>query len=662
MVQPAQTPQENSEKKPVRRRSKPVSPPAPDSGWTIKGKNTVGKVEARGKAQVTINQSIREYTPLSQDEEKRRKQKSELKDLENAIRRKFTDWRRLVEAPLPAHGNPFLFLQPFGFSDGPRFLGRGAILQELVDHLENHQTTFLDGCGRTSMIQAGVIPALLEAGHLPLLVSVSGESLEISIKKQLLPNIGEMEFLESMSLTEFVRRVDDQWQTGRLFILVDQFEEFSEQADTFRNRFVAEWKLCVSGGAPDVHWLFSIPGGSTYLLNPFREKAAINPNLITLQPLERAEALQAMSGQAALPQIQIDPIVADTILDELGDRSKSVIEPAQLQLVCYMLAGGRGQPVRHWTMQHYLDQGRVDGILRGYLDRTIGDLEPVQREPAWQVLAALIDPAEKVTNEADLIQKMKRLDIDEHTTRAILDYLEESHLVEYTTTYRLSSDSLRPSIQAWRDRRAALEKAKEEVWRQVRTVGGSALRGLLGGAVGFMLAYWVLPYEERVPVTHELFITWYGYNLALRALVGGMAGFLMVLGIDLILATFRGRRSALRLPAGMLMGAVSFALALGVHIGLHYSGNHFFQALGVASAEGGLWGLAAGAGAIWILLSKQHVWPKFCLVILVCGLVFAFADLFLGGLDVRAPLSTIFISGALLPLFLIGAAWLGRLK
>ena len=46
------------------------------------------------------------------------------------------------------------------------------------------------------MLQAGVIPQLLANGHLPLLVSTSAERLETSIKKQLLPNIGDMEFLE----------------------------------------------------------------------------------------------------------------------------------------------------------------------------------------------------------------------------------------------------------------------------------------------------------------------------------------------------------------------------------------------------------------------------------------------------------------------------------
>jgi hypothetical protein len=639
----------------VGRKPKPASPVAVAPFSSLEGENVIGSIDARGNAVVKVNQR---YTPLSEDEEKRRKQKGELKDLENAIQRKFADWKRLVSAPMPINGNPFLFMQPFGFSDRSRFFGRGEITHELLDHLRENITTFLDGSGKTSVLQAAVIPQLLKEGHLPLLVSVSGERLETSIKKQLLPNIGEMEFLESMSLTEFVRRVTDHLQERRLILLVDQFEELFDQPETFREAFAAEWRLCVSGSAPDVHWLFSLPTGSTYLLNMFKEKVAINPNLITLQPLEREEARQAMVGQANLREIQIDPLVADTILDELSNLNKSVIDPTQLELVCYMLAGGKGTSIKNWTMQHYIDQGRVDGILQGYLDRTIGDLDPVSREPAWQLLATLIDSSEKVESEAELIQTMKRLDIDEQTTRSVLKYLEESHLVEYTTAYKLSSDRLRPSIQEWRDKRAALEKAKEEAWRQVRNIGKSALRGMLGGAVGFMLAYWTLPYVERAPITSEFFLSWYVFLLALRALVGAFAGFVMILAIDLILASFRGRRSNLRLPAGMLAGAVSFALALVFHIMLHYFGNQQLLARGMI--EGAVWGIVAGAGAVWTLISVNHTWLKFLSTIVICGVALSLSDLRWGGLDVSAPPYTVFISGMVMPLFLIGSALLGK--
>jgi hypothetical protein len=175
-----------------------------------------------------------------------------------------------------------------------------------------------------------------------------------------------------------------------------------------------------------------------------------------------------------------------------------------------------------------------------------------------------------------------------------------------------------------------------------------------------MLAYWALPYVERVPITDPYFVEWYLYNLALRALVGGLAGFSMILAIDLILASLKGKRSNLRLPAGMVASAIFFALALVFHIELHYVGDQLPTVLRSAALEGAVWGLAAGAGTVWILISARQTWIKFLSASVLCGLALLLAELFFKGLDLNAPLYTVFISGMVMPLFLIGSALLGK--
>jgi hypothetical protein len=134
----------------------------------------------------------------------------------------------------------------------------------------------------------------------------------------------------------------------------------------------------------------------------------------------------------------------------------------------------------------------------------------------------------------------------------------------------------------------------------------------------------------------------------------------MILAIDLILASFNGKRNNLRLPAGMFAGAVSFALVLALHTGLRDFSADPFSAMGIAAVEGAIWGLVAGAGTVWILISSQHIWLKFLGVSAICGLLLAISDLFFKGLDVSAPPYTVFISGMVMPLFLIGSALWGR--
>ncbi len=77
------------------------------------------------------------------------------------------------------------------------------------------------------------------------------------------------------------------------------------------------------------------------------------------------------------------PSLVETLLAELGDGGE--ISPVHLSLVCSALSSGvaSGQTV---TLQTLLDQGGVEGILRGYLQGQIATLPPGQPDPAWYVL------------------------------------------------------------------------------------------------------------------------------------------------------------------------------------------------------------------------------------------------------------------------------------
>jgi hypothetical protein len=648
----------NTPKKPIVRNRTEKPDASKEPSLQIKAENAVGNIHASSGAEVKVFQRVVKYTSLSEDEQERKRQKTQLKGLKDAIQQKLYDLNELAEKPFLAGGIPYLFLEAFGLQDSPRFFGHQEAVTEIQQQLLNQPTTFLDGIGRTSVLQAGVMPFLLKEGHLPLLVSASKEPLAMSVKKQLLPSVETMDFLNEMSLTEFIRRITDELQLQdtekKLFLLVDQFEALPESCHP---SFEQDWELCISG-APDAHWLFSVPSEERRLLNIFKNKVPINQNLVTLLPLERQEARDTMLRQAGLGKIQIDTEVADAILDTLD---KPGVNPVQLQVVSYMLAGGKGKLVQHWDMEHYNKMGGAEGILRGYLERTISDLDPERREPAWQLLSILIDPFEKVIGEASLLEKMKMYDIQEELTHTTLKDLQDSHLVEFTTAYRLSNDCLIPRIQDWQDKQAARKQAEAEFSRQLLNIGRSGLRGLIGGAIGFTLAYWLLPYRERVPLTDPIaFYQFYLFNLTLRMQSGAFAGFVMILSMDVILASLRGERKRLQVPFAMLAGAIAFSLTLFFHTMLGITGEARLLGEAKSLVEGAIWGAVAGAGAIWIMQSTRQIWVKVLVVSVLCGLVLAITDLFIKALRVEAPFVNIWLSGTLLPLFVIGSALLSK--
>ncbi len=97
-------------KKSVRRKRTITSAASENTAQVIKAKIAVGKISASGHAEVGLTQRYQEYiyTKLSEDEEEHRKQKSELAQLKNAIRQKYSDLKRLTNA-LPSGRHALTF-------------------------------------------------------------------------------------------------------------------------------------------------------------------------------------------------------------------------------------------------------------------------------------------------------------------------------------------------------------------------------------------------------------------------------------------------------------------------------------------------------------------------------------------------------------------------
>ncbi len=640
-----------------RQKGKPPRRAKKNAAEAIRARNAVGSVVAREHARVSIRQAV--YTQLSEVEEERRRQQSELRALEGAVKSKLAGLRQAVKTPPPAVANPYLFLQPFRVADARRFFGREELGAELTARLETSPVTFLTGdhgMGKTSLMRAGLAPGLFARGHLPLLVSVSGENIESGIKKELLPNVDDMPFLKRMSLAEFIRRAADCLPPGkRLAILLDDFELLFDQDAAAQASFYNEWKRCFNGAAAEARWLFCVPADKFNLLGLFKEDLQREPNTITVRPLERASARLAVRKPAA-GRIQVDPKVIEAILDAIGGEN---VDPSELQLVCYMLAGGHTQLVTTWTMDYYRSLGEAQGILREYLDRSIQELDPEYQEPAWQLLAVLVDPGEHILTELQLITRMKEnYGVPAELSRKVLAELSESHLIEHARAYRLANDGLRPRIEKWLEERSISERIGRETASQIRSIRNSALRGLIGGGIGFGLAYICLPYNR--PTAWDASVGFYAYNTALRALFGGISGFLLILTLDIILASFNGKQGRLRLPLAGAAGAGTFALLLFVHRFLG-SGAGSLDPLPLASSalEGALWGAVVGAGTAGYLMAQRRRWAILAGAVLAGGIVLALAENFLGGLEI-ASLPSVLLAGMVMPLILIGSAGLGR--
>jgi hypothetical protein len=102
--------------------------------------------------------------------------------------------------------------------DTARFFGREADAAGLIDRLSRSRLTVLygdDRVGKTSLLQARLLPAILANQHLPLLVSVTSTPLVTQIKQRLRPDLNNSSDLAQTSLKVFLRQTVSHLPKGK---------------------------------------------------------------------------------------------------------------------------------------------------------------------------------------------------------------------------------------------------------------------------------------------------------------------------------------------------------------------------------------------------------------------------------------------------------------
>lgn len=551
-------------------------------------------------------------------------------------------------------GNPFKALLEYDFGDAQLFFGRDAAIGALLERLERGPLAVLhaeSGMGKTSLLRAGLAPLLLAGGHVPLYVRPHDVPIPLAIKRELIAQLEQVPNLAAASLRDFLRRATGLLGGQRLVILLDQFEDvFTVQSANARADFVAELAECLNDVLLPVRWVLSLRGEWFGHLSTFQPQVP-QPfaNQFLLGGLLRDEAVGTITRTMERSTLTIEPEVVEQIVDDLGP---DAIAPPQLQVVCHALTESLPPGARRLSMDAYVKIGRSEGILRRYLDDSLSrSLRPADRTPAWQALAAVAEQPASGAAESELVAHLKSYGVGEADARRVLRLLETNRLLRVSgERYRLASAGLLPRIRQWAAERAAAELARAEVARQMRRIRDSALRGLLGGAIGFSLAYLVTYIPQ---IGHKSFLA---YVTFFRILPGALAGCLVILSVDVALASYRGPRRWMCWLVGGLAGAGSFAPAVLLHA-LQQS-LFVFDPLTLlpAAAEGAVWGVVAGVGTVWVMSHKLPLWQTLPGAVLASGLALWLSDQFGHAFGNPPSSGLVLLAGAIMPFFVMAAA------
>ena len=398
-------------------------------------------------------------------------------------------WRRPDTAP--SKGEPYRGLQAFQTEDAHRFHGRAALCRRLEHNVNTRRLTVLSGAsgaGKTSLLQAGLVPLLTDLGCCVLLVSEYSENA-----------------------MRVVDRMVEVWPRTPLVLIFDQLERalLPGASEAALARLLAH---VVADGRHQEGLRVVTSIREDFLGRLLREAQAAGRagllsegrSLVAVEPLTGAEASEAITAPLEGTGVRFDEaLLADALLPELARASAAA--PAALQIVCGRLhAEARRRGLETIDRALYEELGGVDRILGGHFDEALrAPRYADEQELARSLLRAMTGPeARRWVDLGTLWQASTAASAappDEVRLRSLLGQLMDDRLVACrgggqvaAAEYSLMHDQLAHVVRGWSDAaERELHEAQEQLDRAVDRWGDTQRREVLRGrALGLVETHW----------------------------------------------------------------------------------------------------------------------------------------------------------------------------
>ena len=440
--------------------------------------------------------------------------------------------------PLPPLTEPFRGIEPYRFVDQPIFFERREQARRLARMVVVYRGVMLfgdSGVGKSSLINAGLLPEILGEALLPERVRVQPvPGREFVVERVSLNEAGEPPFLPSRFAGDHELRARIEVPADGLasliahahpggpgLLILDQFEElvtlFEEAPDT-RERLRAAMEtqgaiiktitgLLLDGELP-VKCLFVFREDYlAKLAKVFQRVPGLREQAMRLEPLPIGRLPEIIRGPFESDRLprgyfkhEFSPEVANALASALGERNEGGnMNLTEVQIVCQTLWREPGGAERFLGAA---DRSRaIQELLERYTDGRIQTLPKELHDPAVAVLSRLVTSAgtRNIVAESELIERLEKEEgVPRNLAeRALAALVSETKLVRRQIRHDapfcdIASEFLVPWIQRQRVSReatkaeaAAHAKARER-WRNRILIG--ALVSALLMLVLFMFA------------------------------------------------------------------------------------------------------------------------------------------------------------------------------
>ena len=355
---------------------------------------------------------------------------------------------------------PFQGLQYYDEKDADRFFGREVLVAKIVSRLANSHFLAVigaSGSGKSSVVRAGVIPALrrgerLVDGSLPptdsgqwdirvftpsahpldaLAASLTRESKSVSAATSMRADLEQ----EPRALNLVARRLLAQSGRKHLMLVIDQFEEIFTQCrqEDERTAFIESLLHAVDPVDPQPITVLITLRADFYaqLGEQDRLRELVSQNQEFIGAMSREELTRAILQPAALGNWKVQEGLVDVILDDLGS------EPGALPLLSHaLLETWKRRRGRVLTVSGYTATGGVHGAIAQtaetvFQQRLTREQQPIARM-IFVKLAEIGDGTLDTRRRATFSELITRA-TDTATIDAVLSILTDARLVTTDT-------------------------------------------------------------------------------------------------------------------------------------------------------------------------------------------------------------------------------------
>jgi WD40 repeat protein len=387
-------------------------------------------------------------------------------------------WRATAEEldpralPAAVEGQaPYVGLVAYGSADAEWFCGRERVVAALTDRVRRQRFVAVvgaSGAGKSSVLRAGLLPAVSSTGTLTMVVTPGTRPLEecaVRLGAELGIPAGQLaaEFREhprdlGLAIRQLLATRQDR---GEFLLVVDQFEEIFTLCRDEREResFVAA--LLAAAGGPESRTRVVVGLRADFYAHCVRHPRlveALQDAQVLVGPMSTDELTEAVVQPAVRAGLMVDKALVATVVHDAAER------PGALPFVSHALwETWRRRRGNGLFLAEYRAAGGVNGAIAQTADRVYHDLDERQQRTARGIFLRLTALGEGTEDTRRRVARDELLDSPARETVAeVLSRLAAARLVTLDLdTVEIAHEALIrswPTLQSWlnEDREAVL--------------------------------------------------------------------------------------------------------------------------------------------------------------------------------------------------------------